>query len=59
MQKTKTFKLFDSLYDLHYDLKDEDLLIPFLQLRPTLNEFEDYCWSWNIKYKINYIGEKK
>jgi hypothetical protein len=59
MQQKRTFKLFNQLYEVHFNLKDEDMLVPFLETKPTLDEFEDYCWSWNIEYKIKHIGENK
>lgn len=57
MQAKKVFKLFDDLYEVYYNLEDEDMLVPFLEGMPTLNDFDYYCETWNIPYEIKKYKE--
>ena len=55
MQTKTVVKLFEDLYEIYFDLKDKDFMISFLKTKPTLNEFEDFCWSWKIDYEIKKL----
>jgi hypothetical protein len=55
MQTKTVVKLFEDLYEIYFDLKEKDFMISFLKTKPTLNEFEDFCWSWKIDYEIKKI----
>lgn len=54
-----TFKLFDNVYRLIVKDKDKDFLEHFISTKPTLNEFEDFCWSWKIDYEIHIIAKNE
>lgn len=54
-----TIKLFDNIYEITIQDKNEfDFIKHFITTKPTLNEFEDFCWSWKIQYNIKIINNK-
>lgn len=55
MEATKYIKLFDSMYVMKFDQKDTDMLNSILDSRPTIEEFEHYCESWNIMYSLEAL----
>ena len=37
---------------------DYELIDAELKNRPTIDEFEDFCDSWNITFSINTLGKE-
>jgi hypothetical protein len=52
----KYIKLFDSLYELTFDPKDKELIYFILSMQPEVHAFEEFCYSWGIKFSLNRIG---
>jgi hypothetical protein len=55
----KTIMLFNSQYKIFFNSRDAFILSGILAQRPTIDEFEFLCETWNIKYKIEEIKSGK
>lgn len=50
-------KLFDSLYALHFQKQDEKIIKLGLATRPTVQEFQEFCFAFNVGFELEYISK--
>jgi hypothetical protein len=55
MKISRSISLFNEVYELSFDEKDEDMIDTILKSNPTIPEFEEFCYTWNINYAVQLI----
>lgn len=56
---TRYLVLFEDVYVLKFDIRDDEIVNRILDNKPNLTEFKEHMKLWKITYTLEKIGDAK